>query len=217
MKKKKKNNYERYFGKNITRIIYLIACGMLLYGAFNILVGNSYWGAIYCTVGVLPFLFLSHLQVSDKNVDEVVENSVETYLDEKVKGKIIDKKELNPSDFTVFSGFIRDSGEVRFKSCRDGKLRTSKYYVTALSYTKQDCIVSMTTYDLISESYSEIDLIRVKTEEIISFKAEETAFPKGNYFCTFVYERDGEKHNLEFYLPTEDYMVAQLIEKFTSI
>lgn len=217
MEKKKKNKYERYFGKNIARIVYLISCGLLLYGGFSIVVGNSYWGAVYCVIGLLPFFLVSHLQVSNKQIDEIVETSAETYLDKHIKGVVINKRELDPADFATFSGFIRDSGDVRFKSCRDGKMRTSKYYVTAINVTKHECAVSMTTYDLINETNCVIEPIVVRAEEKVSFTAKEIEFPRGNYECTLIYHQNDEEKELRFYLPTGDYLVGQLIEKMSEL
>lgn len=213
MENKKKNKYERYFGKNIARIVYLVSCGLLLYGGFNIVVGNSYWGAIYCVIGLLPFFIFSQMQVSNKQIDEVVEASAESYLEKHIKEKVVNKRELNPADFVVFKGFIRDSGDVRFKSCRDGKMRTSKYYVTAINVTKQETAVSMTTYDLINETDCTIDPVVVKSNEKVSFTAKEIEFPKGNYECSLVYNQNAEQKEIKFYLPTGDYLVGQLIEK----
>ncbi len=214
---KKKNKYEKYFGRNISRIIYLISCGLLGYGAFNIVVGNSYWGAIYCAIGVIPYFIVSHKQVSDKHIDELVNTSVETYLGNHIKGKTINKKELNPDDFSTFSGFIRDDGNVRFKSCGDGKIRTSKYYVTTISVTKKECIVSMSTYDLIAEKNCHSEVVVVKSEDKVAFIKKEIEFPKGNYECTLSFEQNSEPKEIKFYLPTGDYLVGQIIEKITAL
>ncbi len=212
MEKKKKNKYERYFGRNIARMVYLVSCGLLLYGGFNIVVGNSYWGAVYCMIGILPFFLVWHVQVSDKHIDELVEASAGSYLDKHIKGKTVNKRELNPAEFAIFSGYIRDSDDVRFKSCRDGKMRTSKYYVTAIKVTKQECAVSMSTYDLIKGTNCVKEPIVVKSDEKVGFTAKEIEFPKGNYECTLTYCQNAEQKEMKFYLPTGDYLVRQLID-----
>ena len=217
MKKKKKNIYENYFGRNIARIIYVISWSLLVYGAFNVVVGNSYWGAIYCTIGVLPFFLTYHKQVSDKSIDELVNKSVEDYLENNIKGKMIGKRELNPADFSVFSGFIRDSGDVRFKSCRDGKVRTSKYYVTAISVSKTECIVSSTLYDLLSDELPIESFIIAKGSDEVKFDKKETEFPKGNFECSLSIVKDSKKVENIFYLPDGDYLAGQIIGKITDM
>lgn len=214
---KKKNMYEKYFGKNIARIVYLISCGLLIYGCFNVLVGNSYWGAIYCVIGVVPFFFVYHKQVSDKHMDELVDKTKEEYLDKNIKGKTINKQELNPSKFSTFNGFIRDAGNVRFKMCRDGKMRTSKYYVTALSINRDECIVSMSTYDLIKEETRHSEIVIVTPENKVNFAKKEIEFPKGNFECTLTYLLNSEEKEIKFYLPTGDYLAEQLMEKIAAL
>lgn len=212
---KKKNIYEKYFENNIARIVYLISCGLLLYGGFNIVVGNSYWGAIYCVIGVVPFFMVYHKQVSDKHIDELVEKSAEKYLDENIKGKIINKQELNPDDFLTFSGFIRDNGNVRFKSCRDGKMRTSKYYVTAVTIDKKRCMISTTVYDLISDETPIEQFVHITASEFVELTTKESELPKGNFECTLHFENNSDKKEFKFYLPSQDYVAQQFIEKIT--
>ncbi|MBQ8895612.1 MAG: hypothetical protein IJY88_02330 [Clostridia bacterium] len=217
MKKKKKNIYENYFGRNIARIIYVISWSLLVYGAFNIVVGNSYWGAIYCTIGILPFFLTYHKQVSDKSIDELVNKSVEDYLKNNIKGKMIGKRELNPADFSVFSGFIRENSDVRFKSCRDGKLRTSQYYVTAISVNRTECIISTTIYNMLSEDSPVEKFFHVNVSDIIGFNEKESEFPKGNFECNLLASKDGENQQYVFYLPAGDYLVGRIIEQIKSL
>lgn len=104
--------YKSYFGKNIPRIIFLLSCVRLCEGALNIIVGNPYGGTLILITGIIPFFFTVHRQVSSKQIDELLDNARLSYKEQNIKGKIIGKRELNPDDFSVFSGFIRENSDV---------------------------------------------------------------------------------------------------------
>ncbi len=212
-----KNPYEHYFGKNIPRIIFLISCCILGFGGFNYAVGNPYGASIFCVIGVIPFFFTVHLQVTNKSIDEKVEKTRKEYAKKYIQGKTAGKRELVPAEFTAFSGYFWDKSGVRFKSCSDKKLRTSKYYVTAVSVNKKDCCVSTTEFNLLSEEEPKEKFIAVFNTEEISFDVHETEFPKGNFQCTLSSAKNGETKELCFYLPKGDYLSEQIIEEISKL
>lgn len=200
--------YGKYFGRNIARIFYLISVGFLGFGAPHVVFGNPFIGMFFCTIGVVIFFLTSHKNVSDKHIDELVSKYQESYIINKIDGKSHGKEILNGKDFSVFSGFIRDSGEVRFKSGSDQKIRTSRFYITAISAKKNDFKVYTTVYDILSQTEPLDKSFFIKTEDITEFLKEEVQFPRGNYKCTL----KTAEQEFVFYIPN-DALADKLISK----
>jgi hypothetical protein len=66
-------------------------------------------------IGLIPFFLTSHIQVSDKAIDELIETRIEKFKEERLKDIVVGKTEIASDKFSTFSGFIRDGGDVRFK------------------------------------------------------------------------------------------------------
>ena len=207
-----KKFYEKYFGRNLARIFYLISVGFLGFGVFQVIMGNPYGGVIFCTMGVVLFFLTSHKQVSDKHIDELVQKHEKNYIAEKIDGKALGKETLKGEDFSVFSGFIRDSGDVRFKAGSDQKMRTSRFYVTAISSKKNDFKVFTTIYDMLSESEPIDKSFFTKGAAEIEFSKEIIEFPRGNYKCAIKAKRNDNSEEFIFYLPN-DALADKLTEK----
>ena len=205
----------RYFGKNITRVIYVISCALLGYGCFNIVVGNSYWGLIFCMIGLIPFFLTSHIQVSDKSVDELIETRIEKFKEERLKDIVVGKTEIANDKFSTFSGFIRDGGDVRFKRGRDEKIRTSRYFVTAVAVDKKEFTVVTSVYDMLSDERTDKFVSSIDTE-IKAFSKESMDFPQRLHKCNLVAVIDGSNSEFEFYLPA-DALADKLIESIADI
>ncbi len=213
MKKRKK-----YFGKNtIPKIFFALGAATIAFGGFQFLVGNTYGAMLFGAIGAFLIFIKTELQLSDKQIDALVQESQDEYLEEHIKGKLIGKQELNPKDFTLFSGYIRDGNDVSFKSCRDGKMRTSKYYVTAISANKNECTVSAKIYDMFSKETPEDEFIFTRGASEIRFEKKETEFPKGNYECVLRTVQGSTEKEIRFYLPTGDFLVEQIIEKLEAL
>ena len=207
--------YSRYFGKNIARIIYTVSCGLLGYGCFNIVVGNSYWGMIYCLLGIIPFFVTYSMQVSDKTIDELIETRIEKFKEERLKDIVVGKTEIANDKFSTFSGFIRDGGDVRFKRGRDEKIRTSRYFITAVSVDKKEFTVITSVYDMLSDERTDKLISSIDTE-IKAFSKESIDFPQKLNKCKLIAVIDGSDTELEFYLPA-DALADKLIEKINGI
>lgn len=207
--------YARYFGKNIVRIIYVVSCGLLGYGCFNIVVGNSYWGMIFCMLGVIPFFLTSHIQVSDKAVDELIETRTLQFKAERLKDVTVGKINIDEEKFSTFSGFIRDGGDVRFKRGRDEKIRTSRYFVTSVSVDKKEFTVLTSVYDMLSDVKTDKFISSLDTE-IKSFSKESIDFPQKLHKCKLIAVIDGSDSEFEFYLPS-DALADKLIESIADI
>lgn len=207
--------YARYFGKNIVRIIYAVSCGLLCYGCFNIVVGNSYWGLIYCMIGLIPFFLTSHIQVSDKAIDELIETRIEKFKEERLKDIVVGKTEITSDKFSTFSGFIRDGGDVRFKRGRDEKIRTSRYFITAVAVDKKEFTVVTSVYDMLSDERTD-KFVSSIDNEIKEFSKESMDFPQKLHKCRLLTVIDGEKQEFVFYLPS-DALSDKLIVKIDGI
>ena len=203
--------YAKYFGKNTARIIYCIGVGLALYGAFNILFANGFMGFFYCLIGVILFFVTSHIQVSDKHIDELVTETVNAYKQDKIAGITFGREDADPEKFSLSYGFIRDNGDVRFKSGRDGKIRTSRFYVTALSSERDDCKVVTTIYDILTGNESTSSICTKNASDVVLDK-QEIEFPRGNFFCKITQTTNGKSEELSFYIPAD-----ALADKLTSM
>lgn len=212
-----KSPYESYFGKNIPRIIFLIACGIMFLGAFNYFVGNLYGASIFCVIGGILIFFTIHKQISNKTIDEKVSKTEKEYAAKYLRGRVVGKRELAPTEFSTFKGYIRDSAGVRFKVCSDKRLRTSKFYVTAISVTSKEIIISGSTFDLISEEKSDEQFVVLNKNKQFSFQTEEPEFPKGNVKCLIKPLSESDGKEISFYLPKEDYLAEQTIAKIVEM
>lgn len=204
--------FTKYFGRNVSRTVYLIGLGIIGFGLVQIFLGNPYGGGIFCTLGAILFLLTSHKQVSDKNIDELVKKYESEYVSKVIDNKTFGKETLKGSDFSVFSGFIRDDGDVRFKAGKDTKIRTSRFYITAVSAEKKDCKIFTTVYDIISEGTPVDRCIFTKGADEIEFSKEKLEFPIGNYQCRIKVTKGESSEELMFYIP-DDALADKLLDK----
>lgn len=213
MKKRRK-----YFeNRSLPKILLVISVAAIAFAGFQFMVGNTYGAMFFGVIGAFLLFLRSEIQLSDKQIDAIMQASKDEFAEEHIKGKVIGKQELNPKDFNIFSGYIRDGEDVRFKSCRDGKMRTSKYYVTAITANKNECTVISAVYDLFSEQSPEDAMIYTRGTKDIRFDKKETEFPKGNYECNLSVTQGSTENEQRFYLPTGDFLVDQLIESIEAL
>lgn len=197
-----KKRFDRYFKKNIARKLYIVSIALIAIGA---IVGFLYWwryGMPPMIIGVLGFFITSGIQVSDKDVDECVENSIEE-LKMQINGKQIGKETLDSKDFSFFKGFIRTDSETYFVAGSDGRIRTSKYFITAMSSNNKSAKVFSVIFDLLSEDKPNIDHINLNIDQNVDLSVEELDFPSGIKKCELtVGGNDGNKSFI-FYLPND--------------
>lgn len=203
--------FERYFGKNLARKFYVAALALVVIG---IIIAFVYWagyGIPIAAVGVVIFFIASVFQVSDRDIDGHVNETFESY-GRKIDGRAFGKGTLDARNFSMFKGFICEGEKNRFKSGGDGKLRTSKFYITAISAEKGDVKIFSTVYDILSDETPVDRWIYTKGADGIEFSKEPTEFPKGNFKCLLKVTKNGESEELEFYLP-DDALADKLIDK----
>ena len=172
--------FERYFGNNYGRKIYIASIVLI---AIGLIVGWGYWwgyGVPIALVGVVGFFVSYGIQVTDGDIDEHVRKTVDKYGEEKIEGVMIGKEKLESKDFSYFYGFIRNDSSTRFVSSGDGKIRTSKYYVTAISSDRKKFIAFTSIYNLLSDDAPIDDMISTLGAEEIEFNSEAVEFPSGN-------------------------------------
>lgn len=189
----------RYFGNNIGRKLYIVSLVLVVIGA---LVGYFYWwyyGMPIAILGVIGFLVTSGIQVSDKDIDEHISNSVDKFKDS-LNGRSVGKERLDSRDFSFFNGFIREDSSTRFVAGRDGRVRTSKYYITAISTENGRFRVFTETHDLLSEQAADEARFEVKESERVELVCTPVDFPAGNKKYEIKAE-SGEK--IVFYLPND--------------
>lgn len=204
---------DRYFGNNIGRKIYIASLAVI---ALGFAIGALYWwgyGLPIAAIGVLGFFVSSGIQVSDKDIDEKIASSVEEYK-KKLDGMSFNKKTLDARDFSYFYGFIREDNETRFTSGSDGRLRTSKYFVTAISENGKALTIFTTVYDILTDKEVFEGSITTSGAMKTELSFVETDFPKGNKKCTLdVYANEDAKSTLLFFVPNDalaDKLIAKL-------
>lgn len=177
---KKKNYLERYFNTKIWNILYFSGFGVIAAGAA---VAYLYWGFLgLCIVGVgvVMFLLSTSFRITEKDIDACVAETKENYGRDMINGKYAGKRELNAKDFKYFSGFIRDKANVRFKSGRDGKIRTSRYYITAICVDAGGFVAQCSIYDLFGREKREDSFIALRKGQDMNLTAEKAELPRGN-------------------------------------
>lgn len=200
--------FERYFGSNVGRKIYMASIAVI---AFGLIFGWAYWwgyGIPIAAVGVAGFFVSYGIQVSDKDVDDHVASTVDAYAKEKIEGKTFGKVKYKSEDFSTFFGYIRNDPKTRFVAGRDGKVRTSKYYVTAISADNSQFTVFTSVYDLLTGETVFDDMMTTKGADAVEFSSENTDFPSGNKKCTL----KANDRELVFYVPN-DALADKLIAK----
>ena len=166
-------------------------------------------------IGLIPFFLTSHIQVSDKAIDELIETRIEKFKEERLKDIVVGKTEITSDKFSAFSGFIRDGGDVRFKRGRDEKIRTSRYFITAVAVDKKEFTVVASVYDMLSDERTDKLISSIDTE-IKAFSKESIDFPQKLHKCKSIAVIDGSDTELEFYLPA-DALADKLIVKIDGI
>lgn len=207
-----KKRFERYFGSNIGRKIYVVCIALIAAGA---IIGYGYWwgyGMPLIIIGAAGFFVTAGIQVSDKDVDEHINTVVEEYK-KKIDGRVIGKDKLDARDFSVFQGFIREDNETRFKAGTDKRVRTSKFYITALYADSKNFVAFTTVYDLLSDETPNDSMIFTKGADAVEFSSETIEFPTENKKCTLRTTRNGATEELVFFLPNDalaDKLIAKL-------
>lgn len=195
--------FERYFGNNYGRKIYIVSIVLI---AIGLAVGFAYfwgYGMPVAIVGVIGFFISYGIQVSDKDIDDHVLATVEKYKEEKIEGTLIGKEKLQAKDFSFFYGYIREDSNTRFVAGSDGKIRTSKYYVTAISADRNKFIAFTSIYNLLSNDAPIDDMVYTDSETEIEFNSEVIEFPNGNKKCTLKTTKGGESKETVFFVPND--------------
>lgn len=206
-----KSRFTRYFGANIARKIYIACLALIAIGA---VIGYVYWwyyAAPFIIIGAIGFFICYGIQVSDKDIDEHIQKTIEDFKSS-IDGRTFGKDVVDARNFSVFQGFLREDGETRFKAGQDGKLRTSKYYITAVCSEGKNLSVFTVQHDLFSDQIPNNCFITTKGADEIKFNREIIEFPSKNRKCTITVTKNGESEDLTFYLP-DDALADKLISK----
>lgn len=205
----KKKYFERYFDSKIWNVLFYVSFALIAAGVPTI---YFYWplmGLGIILLGAVLFLVSSSFRVTEKDVDEKVAETKQNYGLEMINGKFIGRRELNDKDFTYFSGYICDGKGVRFKSGRDGKVRTSRYYVTAMCVEPGGFTVQCSFYDLFEKEKREDVIVALRKGEDMTLVREPSDFPRGQVKYT---APDGSV----FWLP-DDAVADDLINRIKRI
>ena len=198
-----KKRFDRYFGNNLGRKFYIASLSVL---AVGVLIGYLMWwgyGMPFIAVGVIGFLVSSGIQVSDKDVDEHIQNELEEFK-KTIDGRVIGKETLDARDFSYFYGFIREDAQTRFKAGSDGRVRTSRFYFTAISAKPKNAMVFAATYDLLSDDKPNSEFISTHAAHSIDLATEMLDFPAGNKKCRLTVGLGEERaEKLTFFVPND--------------
>ena len=146
--------FERYFGNNVATVLYIVSGAMIaggLIGIFFRLYGLWTLFAALILVGVVLFFITVRLKITDRDMDEVLSNTASKYKEEHIDRKVVDRKELNPDDYDVFSGYLFHRKGLKRKLGKDGKIRTSAYYVSAIQASRKEFGIFYSEYELLTD------------------------------------------------------------------
>ncbi|MBR5859655.1 MAG: hypothetical protein IKZ05_06995 [Clostridia bacterium] len=199
-----KKRFDRYFGSNVGRKLYTASLATIAVGA---LIGYFYWwgyGMPLVVIGVIGFFVSSGIQVTDKDIDEQVYQAIES-LKGRIDGRELGKETLDSRDFSYFHGYIRETSETRFARGRDGKVRTSRFYLTAISAKPKNAKVFSIVIDLLSDDATTNDQFICTNGAIgVELGTEQLDFPAGNKKCRLIVTQSEERtETLEFFLPND--------------
>ena len=209
-----KSRFTRYFGANIARKIYIACPALIAIGAVIGYVCWFYYAAPFLIIGIIGFFICYGIQVSDKDIDEHIQKTIEDFKSS-IDGRTFGKDVVDVRNFSVFQGFLREDGETRFKAGQDGKLRTSKYYITAVCFEDKNLSVFAVQYDLFSDQIPNNCFITTKGADEIKFNREIIEFPDHNRKCTLKVTRKNVVEELTFFLPDDsfaDKMTARFLK-----
>lgn len=208
--------FNRYFGKNILSKIYAVGIALVAVGVVVSLAYSAFFGVPIAAIGVLLFFVTSAFKVSDGDIDALVAKYAEEYGEKNIDGKTIGKKTLEAKDFSVFCGFYADPKNTRFKSGRDGKVRTSKFFITAISASKGEAHVFSSLYDILDEGKESKSELHISQNDEIELKKVNLEFPHGVFAIELNANGESGSRTVNFYLP-DDALADQLVDKISKL
>lgn len=208
--------FNRYFGKNVLSKLYTLGIALVAIGVVVLFAYNPFFGVPIAAIGVLIFFITSAFKVSDGDIDAFVAKCAEEYGEKNIDGKTVGKKVLEAKDFSVFYGFFADSSNTRFKSGRDGRVRTSKFFITAISVSKGEAHIFSSLYDILDEGKEAKSELHIGQNDEISLKKVDLEFPHGISAIELNASGEGGSKAINFYLP-DDALADQLVDKISKL
>lgn len=204
--------FQRYFGRNIASKIYVAGIVLIAVGVAVSFVYSAFYGIPIAAVGVLIFFITSAFKVSDGDLDAFVAKCAEEYGNRNIEGRTVGKKTLAAKDFSIFCGFFSDSKNTRFKSGRDGKIRTSRFFITAISVSKGEVHIFSSLFDTLDDNKEVKSEIHIGQNDETELKKVDLEFPHGIFKIALNAVSDGGSKSVNFYLP-DDALADQLLDK----
>lgn len=200
--KKKDRNMSRYFGNNLATVLYIVSIAMIVVGLLGVFFRYFIlYAGILAVLGIVLFFITVRLKITDSDYDGVVNASVDSYRGKHLSDVIINRKKADPESFDLFTGYLYDRPGTLRKQGKDGKMRSSRYYITALKANRAGFIVSSSEYDTLTGDESHR---LVHAEPGVSFTLEHPADKLlGDRRYVLRFADDGAEPDFVFHLPDD--------------
>lgn len=202
-KKKKDKNMNRYFGNNLATVFYVLSFAMMAIGLVGVFLGYFYFYAgCLALIGVVLFFITVRMKITDKDYDEVMSRSVSQYKEKYLEDKMINRKKVEPETVDLFYGYLFDQAGLKRKLGKDGKMRSSRYYITAVRVNRTGFLISYSEYDTLTGDESH-QFIYAEPENDVSLERPREKPALGD--SRYVIHIGGEKEEtvLVFHLPDD--------------
>ena len=194
---------ERYFGNNLATVFYiisgfLIAAGLIgIFFRFYIIIC-----AAVTIVGIILFFITIRMKITDKDYDEPLNKSADSYKKEHIENYSINRKPLDPETFDLFYGYLFDQPGIKRKVGKDGKMRSSRYYVTALHADRNGFVIFYSEYDNL-DGHEEHRVIHAHTGDQVSVERPSEKPVFGDFRYTISVQSAEEAASLSVHLPDD--------------
>ena len=214
--KSKKKNIERYFGNNLATVFYLIS-GFLIAGG---LVGIFFrFYIVPCAavtiVGIVLFFITFRMKITDSDYDESLNKSIATYKTDHVANQVINRKHVDPEPYDLFYGYLFDQPGLKRKVGKDGKPRSTRYYIAALYADRVSFGISYSEYDVLTDDEKHVFIHGEQGDAVkLEKPAEKPAI--GDYRYVLQLTKGTDEQTLVFHLP-DDALVDEKMKLIGSL
>ena len=207
-----KKQYERYFGKNIATLIYILSAIVAIAGLIVTFFRWWHFGFIFTIIGAIVFFITVRLKITDKDLDAKLSDIAEKYKTARIQETIVNRKPLDPEPFDIFSGYVCDSADCKAKIGSDGKVRSSHLFVTAIQADRHGFNLFYSVYDLFENQEPVHTFLNSDGVSVLDVDSVEVKIPHGIKKHSVHYRKDNAEQTFVFYAQ-DDALVDELIRK----
>ena len=214
--KKINKTVERYFGNNLATVFYLIS-GFLIAGGLIGIFFRFYIVpcAAVTIVGIILFFITIRMKITDKDYDESLNKSVAAFKNERVATQIVNRKPVDPEPYDLFYGYLFDQPGLKRKVGKDGKPRSTRYYISALYATRTSFGICYSEYDVLTGEEKNTFIHGEKGDTVrLERPADKPAM--GDFRYVLHLTKEADEQTLVFHLP-DDALVDEELNLIESL